>query len=83
METRLTLKMDKSIIERAKNYAKSNHLSISDLIANYLMTITQVPKADTNTFQSPIVDSLAGIIHLPEDYDYKKEYSNYLIDKHK
>ena len=41
MTTKLTLTVEKSIIERAKSYAKNTGRSLSELIENYLETITQ------------------------------------------
>lgn len=44
MTTKLTLTVEKSIIERAKLYAKSTGRSLSELIENYLETITKDSK---------------------------------------
>ncbi len=40
MDTKLTLSLDKSVIEQAKNYAKSNKVSLSKLIESYLASLT-------------------------------------------
>ncbi|MDP3927951.1 MAG: DUF6364 family protein [Bacteroidota bacterium] len=32
---------------------------------------------------TPLVESLSGVINVPEDFDYKKEYANYLEEKYK
>ena len=40
MDSKLTLKLDNNIIELAKQYAKSNNISLSRLIENYLQAIT-------------------------------------------
>ncbi len=39
MTTKLTLNLEKSIIERAKTYAKNTGRSLSEIIENYLATI--------------------------------------------
>jgi hypothetical protein len=36
MDSKLTLKLDNSIIEQAKNYAKDKNTSLSKLIESYL-----------------------------------------------
>ena len=36
MNTKLTLTIEKEIIERAKDYAKEKNRSLSDIIENYL-----------------------------------------------
>jgi hypothetical protein len=41
MTSKLTLTVEKSIIERAKVYAKNTGRSLSEIIENYLETITQ------------------------------------------
>jgi hypothetical protein len=32
---------------------------------------------------TPLVESLSGVIDLPVDFDYKKEYGDYLAEKYK
>jgi len=32
---------------------------------------------------TPLVESLSGVIRLPQDFDYKKEYTDYIIEKYK
>ena len=38
MNTKLTLTIEKEIIERAKNYAKEKNRSLSNIIENYFST---------------------------------------------
>ena len=40
MDSKLTLKLNESVIERAKQYASSKRLSLSRLIENYLNSLT-------------------------------------------
>jgi len=70
MNTRLTLNLDKEIIEAAKIYAKSNQVSLSKLIDNYLHSLTR--EQNQKLHLSPLVESLTGII--PSDSDEKKDY---------
>lgn len=79
MDTKLTLKLDSSIIENAKIYAKSKNVSLSQLIETYLSLLTN-PKGDDEV--TPLVKSLSGVIKLPRDYDYKSEYKKHLKDKY-
>jgi predicted HicB family RNase H-like nuclease len=48
MNTKLTLTIDKSIIESAKKYARNKERSLSDLIENYLKALvnTESEKKD-------------------------------------
>jgi hypothetical protein len=81
MDTKLTLKLDQDVIEKAKQYAKSKSISLSVLIENYLQKITSEEKSKKKI--TPLVKSLSGIIDLPEDFDHKKEYADHLSKKYK
>jgi len=79
MNTKLTLNLNKSVIEEAKSYAKENQVSLSKLIENYLKSI--VKKQDKKTVKiSPLVESLTGII--PSYLDERKDYRDYLSEKY-
>ncbi len=79
MDTKLTLKLDKSIIESAKKYAREKNISLSKIIENYLQLITTNKEVETKV--SPLVESLIGVIDKPSK-DYKKNYSSYLSEKY-
>jgi Family of unknown function (DUF6364) len=81
MDTKLTLKLEQDIIEKAKDYAKVHKTSLSKLIENYLQRITSEPKESEKI--TPLVKSLSGIIKLPKDFDDKKAYGDYLTTKYK
>lgn len=81
MDTKLTLKLNGDVIEKAKEYAKAKKISLSDLIENYLLKLTN--DKDNNNTITPLVKSLSGVISLPEDYDAKKDYTDYLSNKYK
>ena len=86
MDTKLTLKLDKTVIERAKEYAATQNRSLSRIIESYLQSLTihedsGNKKADIQI--SPFVKSMSSGVHLPADLDYKTDYSNYLTEKYK
>ena len=81
MDTKLTLKLDEDIIEEAKAYAKEKKTSLSELIETYLQKLTE-EKKNKKTI-TPLVKSLLGIISLPENYDDKEDYTDYLNTKYK
>ncbi len=81
MDTKLTLKLDQEVIEKAKGYAKSKNTSLSALVENFLQKITEEKK--TKRKVTPLVKSLSGVIDLSADYNHKNEYSDYLADKYK
>lgn len=82
MTTKLTLKINKRIIDRAKKIASDRNTSVSKLVENYLDLISQNDKKDEVKI-TPLVKSLIGAVKLPKEFDYKKEYSDYLLKKYK
>ncbi|MCK6620786.1 MAG: hypothetical protein HUU32_08510 [Calditrichaceae bacterium] len=81
MNTKLTLQINNDVIEKAKSYAKEKHISLSTLVENFLHSLA----GDKEKFDmeiSPVVQELSGIIELPEDFNLKKEYTEYLIEKY-
>ncbi len=83
METKLTLRLNDSVIERAKIYAKSQSISLSKMIESYLDSLTREKNSDNKIPITPLVESLSGVINLDADFDYKKEYADYLTEKYK
>lgn len=81
MNTKLTLTIDHTVIERAKNYAKGKGNSLSGIVENYLKMITkEEEKSDIEL--TPIVKSLKGAFKAPSDFDYKKELEKGLSEKY-
>jgi len=79
MATKLTLTVEKSIIEREKSYAKNTGRSLSDIIECYLATITQ----ETYTTElSPRLKKIVGVVNLPKDFNEKEELRSALEKKH-
>ncbi len=79
MTTKLTLSVEKSIVEKAKFYSKSTGRSLSEIIENYLDAITQ---ENNNQELSPKLKKLVGSIQLPSDFDEEKNLRVYLEKKH-
>ena len=81
MDTKLTLIADKEIIEKAKQYAKSQKVSLSRLIESYLSSLTSEKSEEIEI--SPLVKSLSGVISLENDFDPKENYADFLLEKYK
>ncbi len=79
MSTKLTLTVDKLVIERAKSYAKHTGRSLSELVESYLETIIQEDKEEQ---LSPKLKKIVGAVKLPKNFDEKKELRAYLEKKH-
>lgn len=82
MDTKLTLRLDEHVIERAKDYARNQNISLSKLIESYLDSVTSKDKTKNNQTITPLVESLSGVIELPADFDYKTEYRNHIENKY-
>jgi 1-aminocyclopropane-1-carboxylate deaminase/D-cysteine desulfhydrase-like pyridoxal-dependent ACC family enzyme len=82
MNTKLTLTIEKEIIERAKNYAKEKNRSLSDIIENYLKILTNEERNNKRKKLNPAVEALKGSFKMPKDMDYKKELKNRLENKY-
>jgi Family of unknown function (DUF6364) len=84
MDTKLTLKLDKTVIEKAKEYASSHQRSLSGLIESYLQFL--IEKGSSNNGEeipvSPFVKSISSGVHIPADLDIRTEYSAYLTKKY-
>ena len=79
MNTRITLTIEKSVIERAKSFANNTGRSLSEIIENYLVTIT---KEDTTSNLSPKLKKIVGAVSLPEDFNEEEELRSALEKKH-
>lgn len=85
MDTKLTLKLNKDVIEKAKEYASSQKRSLSRIIETYLQSLS-IPESSVNDEEiqiSPFVKSMASGVKIPADLDYKNEYIKYLTEKYK
>lgn len=81
MNTKLTLSLDKKVIEEAKIYAKTTGRSLSEMVETYLKKVTK-PQQVNEEELSEDLKKLYGCIKLPESFDYKKEMGNILYEKY-
>ncbi len=81
MNTKLTLTIDQTVIEKAKKYAKNRERSLSNLIENYLKALT-TEGSQKEIELTPIVKSLKGSFNAPKNFDYKKELTNRISEKY-
>lgn len=85
MNTKLTLKLNAEVIQQAKNYAASQHRSLSGIVEAYLKSLIDQtdPEKDANeVIISPYVKSMATGVKIPADLDTKTVYANHLMEKH-
>lgn len=72
--------MEDKVIDSAKKYAHQKGKSLSDIVENYLRSITT--HEETAVMLSPKVARMMGVIKLPEDFEYKQNLGNALAKKH-
>lgn len=83
MSTKLTLTLDKAVIAKAKEYAKSQGRSLSKLIEDYLKTVTGKRKDIDSIELSPVVASLLGSVKVDDkNLDYKEILTDELMKKY-
>lgn len=80
MTTKLTLTIEESVIDAAKQYAQEKGKSLSSIVENYLKSVSTKKKNPTQL--SPEVGKLIGVIQLPENFDYKSVLSTAITRKH-
>jgi hypothetical protein len=85
MDTKLTIKLDKFVIDQAKDYAVTHKRSLSRIIESYLRSLVNQddPKNNEDIQISSFVKSMSTGVSVPIEIDYKKEYSDHLFEKHK
>jgi hypothetical protein len=70
METKLTVRVSRRLLENAKRYARENNTTLTELISAYLQ---QIPEAGSGLEDAPIVRRLTGSIAPDVSVeDYKK-----------
>jgi hypothetical protein len=82
METKLTLKLDKDVIEEARQYAKNKNISLSRMVEKYFKSLTEKKRKKEINY-SPLIEELSGIIRLDKDFDFRENHTNYLIEKYR
>jgi hypothetical protein len=82
MNTKLTLNIDKDIIEKAKNYALESRRSLSSLVQNFFKFLISDSPTQNDIEISLAVKELSGVIKTDEDFDVKKEYGKYIVEKY-
>jgi hypothetical protein len=81
MNAKLTLSLDRDIIEQAKGFSRSHHKSLSKLIEGYLRQVVNMEEATKQA--TPLVARLSGVIDAVKLGDHKSEYADYLAEKYR
>lgn len=79
MQTKLTLRLDKSLIQRAKSFSNKSGKSVSQIVADYFALLDDGSSKEAFDL-TPIVRSLKG--SLRNASIDKDDYRQYLEDKY-
>lgn len=82
MKKKLTLTIEKDVIDVAKKYAKEKGLSLSEMVESYFRFVTVGRQKMKDKQLSPKVRKLRGIIKTEEDFDYKQVLTEELSKKY-
>lgn len=85
MDAKLTLKLSRRSIEKAKRYARKQNQSLSSLVEEYFNLISSAKDEKKNQKEieiSPNVFEISGIIKLGKDFNLKEDYEKYLSEKY-
>ena len=83
MQTKLTLSLDKEVIEQAKEYSRRQHKSLSKMVENYLRLVTAKKRKDKDEELTPIVKRLTGVVSMEVKDRGREEITAYLEEKYK
>jgi hypothetical protein len=79
MQAKLTIQVDKDLIERVKIYSDKTGKSVSQIVADYFILLDKDIEENTTSL-TPIVSSLRGYLRKAEIRE--DNYRQYLEDKY-
>lgn len=82
MNTKLTLTLEKKIIEQAKRYASNKGRSLSEMVENYFKYITNSNSEDEKEQLSPRIKKLRGVLKVDSTFNYKSLLNEAKDTKH-
>lgn len=85
MNTKLTLSIDKEVIQNAKFFSKKNRISISRMVENFLkQTIPVQPEKNIIKKEDlpPFLKKMYGAVKVKDKREYRDAYRGHIIAKH-
>jgi len=81
MNAKLTLQLEKEIIEKTKAYAKNKNQSLSSLVQDYFNFLSE-NNPDEDIEISRTIKEISGVIKLNDDFNIKREYKKHILEKY-
>jgi len=82
MDMVLTLNIDQNVVQNAEVYANYANRTVSQLVEEYLLSISKKREIDNNKQLGPITRQLAGIIKLNKNINHKELLADVLMEKY-
>ena len=79
--TKLTLSVDETTVEKAKEIARANGTSVSAMFSRFVQSM-DADRRLKDDWIGPITRKLSGIVKLPPGKDYKELLSDALAEKY-
>jgi hypothetical protein len=79
--SKLTLSIDKDIIEEARHMATEQQTSISEMFSNFIKGVSRKRSKDKLQL-TPLTKKVSGIAKIADDVDYKQLISDSLAEKY-
>ena len=79
MNTKLTLRVEESVVRKAKRLAKKRGSSVSKLFSQF---IAEAKEEDELKGLGEVTSSMVGVMSASEMMDAKKSYHSYLEEKY-
>jgi CRISPR/Cas system-associated protein Csm6 len=87
MQTKLTLRLEDALIEKAKAWAKERHISLSQAVAEFFAQLPEKGKKKNLAHLTPWTRRLIGVAAgkgtAPTDEKIRRDYLDYLEAKHR
>ncbi len=81
MATKLTLRLDETLIDKAKKIARSKGVSLSRFVSDYFQSVTAKQKEKTP--ESPILSEISGILSSKKTgKSLTNSYKKHIKDKY-
>ncbi len=81
--SKLTLSINQVIIDRAKEYAKSNGKSLSRIVEEYLKSLSKSEKSENGKSPHKLLTELKGSVRMPKEFtSYKGLLQDALVEKY-
>ena len=81
--SKLTLSINQTVIDEAKEYAKSSGKSLSSIVEEYLESLTTIERPKKKKTSVELVKELKGSVKPPKEFtSYKEILQDALVEKY-